>query len=279
MPRATSRAGHTYAEQDSYTDSTGRQIGGPQAMWGQTVADKASYGGSRQAAEDEAKRLDNSRNYWDSNQWGTKLDQSGAQAARGLEQQSRGEQLYGVRATNDLANGSGPSAARAQFGAGLEASIAASAGGAGQAQFRGGAGQVLGGYAQGRGGELAAARQAHLSGAGEMRSGDLSMARADTAQQQAAGDIFYRQRGIKDQMAEYYGNQAMGARLSQMQAENFTDAAKRRGHMQNERFHADAKRARDEEAANAMQTAGQVAATAAMFMSDVGAKRYFGRLL
>lgn len=285
MPKGTSRAGHTYLDEaNGYVDANGRRVGTPVKDYAgnekiyedSTFDDRASYGGSRQAAEDEANRLDKQGAWYDNAKF-TNFDRTDVRAAHQQELQSRGEQLYGVRAAADLAGGAGPSAARAQFGAGVEANIAAAAAGGGQARYGAGNMQVVGGLANARGGELAAANAAHLDGASGLRGADIGMGRTSTGQNQAAAGIFYRERGLKDQMASYYADQGRDARLAQMQAENFNDAGTRRRNAQEDRFYAEVEKRRNEEGAQAAQTAAALVGTVAK-ASDLGLKQYIGRM-
>lgn len=285
---AVSRGGHLYLDEvgGAYVDSEGKRVGtgvkdyaGNEKIYeDSTFDDRASYGGSRQAAENEANRLDKQGAWYDNAKF-TNFDRTDVRAAHQQELQSRGEQLYGVRAAADLAGGAGPSAARAQFGAGVEANIAAAAAGGGQARYGAGNMQVVGGLANARGGELAAANMAHLDGASGLRGADIGMGRTSTGQNQAAAGIFYRERGLKDQMASYYADQGRDARLAQMQAENFNDARRLRQIGQADRYDADVKISANERKAAATQAAAEMVGTVAkMAASDCGLKRYIGRM-
>lgn len=192
--------------------------------------DRRRYGGSAEASEAELGRAKQGAATWDSRygqQFGGPIDYAQADASRAQGQQARSEQLYGQNLAQRVAQGQGPSAAGAQFGADLDATAqaqaAAMAGGNIRAAQLGGQqsmAQIGGAYGRGVAGETDAGRRTYMGGAGALRQDDLGQAGMDMQRQQANADMFYRQRGLGDQMNSFYEKLGYGVNAANMDAEH-----------------------------------------------------------
>jgi hypothetical protein len=225
------------------------------------LIDDVSYGGSRAAAAEERAEARKSEDYWASRK-ATPMDMSQANALRAQELGAREEQVRGQRATWDAARGYGPSAAMATNTAGVEEAVRMGAAGGGMSMYANAAGSRLGALGAGRAAETGAALDGHGSGAGAMRGGDVSMAGADTDQQRAMANDFYRQRGLNDGMELYYGKRGAMIDSSIRDAELKARATSRERDLQMWERQADFARKRAQEDAAVLSAAGTVASIA-----------------
>lgn len=219
----SSQLDYKYGDAYNGIDGSPKDAFGNKAPGRASMGDKLSYGGSAQAAETEANRLQGNRDGWDNAYAGVQgIDYAQADAARGQAQQARGEQEYGQAAALAMEQGGGPSAATAQYAMNADAAMKAQASQGGLGAQRAGvqqAGTAMGALGGARAAETGAGRQAYIGGAGDMRGGDLGQARMDWGQQQAQSKDFYQKRGLTDEMSQFYNEQEYGARAAQLNAQ------------------------------------------------------------
>ncbi len=278
----TSRATQFYDDANqSAGDIAGRKYGSnyDSKATHATAADNMSYGGSREAAEEEAKRLGQQGSYWDQKYSGVAqgpaIDYTAANAARAQGQQARGEQEYGQAAALAMAQGGGPSAATAQYAMNADAAMQAQASQGGLGAQRAGvqhAGGNLGALGGARAAETGAGQQAFAGGAGAMRQGDVSQGRADFGAQQAQSDMFYKQRGLGDEMSQYYNEQEYGARAAQLNGVDKAREIARQRALQRNQFEMDDAAAQDAKVAEGVNTMASIYTTMAK-TSDERLKR------
>jgi hypothetical protein len=94
----------------------------------------------------------------------------------------------------------------------------------------------------------------------------------DAGQQTAQSDMYYKQRGLGDDMSQFYNEQQYGARASQLNGLDRAREINRQRALQRQQFDIDRGKANADEVNGALDTAASFATTAGS-MSDERAKR------
>lgn len=241
-----------------------------------TLADRSAgqYGGSYKGTRSELDRASNAAEGW-RDRYGSKfsagwgIDWKGADAARAQAMDARAEQVRGREMARQSATGGMQSRSSIQAKGAMEDAVSAGARGHAPADMRGAL--ALG---SGVAGENAAGMRAYGAGAAGVRNADLRMAGQDFSRVEQSGDLRYRQQALADQMENYYNRGEYGINTANMAAEESMNRAAE------QRALAVAKAQSDNEQAvlDAMSASAAMMGTAASIASDVGLKRYFGRM-